>query len=166
MNLHSHFPSKATSDDGLDEVAIPQRGDVIEGKYRVEELLGQGGMAAVVAATHLHLDERVAIKVLLPQWTEDADLVDRFMREGRAAIKIRSEHVVRVHDVGTSFGRPYLVLEYLQGRDLDKLVAEGGPLPSAVAVDYLLQACEAIAEAHVLGTIHRDLKPANLFLTH
>jgi len=168
MTVRAQFPiTQAPSQEELEATAaIPKKGDVLDGKYRIEELLGQGGMAAVLAATHLHLDERVAIKVLLPQWAEDAELVDRFMREGRAAIKIRSEHVVRVLDVGTSFGRPYLVLEYLQGKDLDALIATKGPLPPSVAVDYLLQACEAIAEAHVSGIIHRDLKPANLFLTH
>jgi serine/threonine protein kinase len=147
-------------------LAVPQPGEVLDGKYRIEGTLGQGGMAVVLAATHLHLEERVAIKVLLPQWAEDPEFVERFMREGRSAIKIRSEHVVRVLDVGVIEGRPYLVMEYLEGSDLDQLLASGGPLPVHVAVDYLLQASEAIAEAHASGIIHRDLKPANLFLTH
>jgi serine/threonine-protein kinase len=146
-------------------IRIPQPGEILDGKYRIEGTLGQGGMAIVLAATHLHLDERVAIKLLLPQWAEEPEFLERFMREGRSAIKIRSEHVVRVLDVGVVDARPYLVMEYLEGSDLDVALAAGGPMPVDGAVDYLLQACEAIAEAHAHGIIHRDLKPANLFLT-
>ena len=144
---------------------LPQPGDSLDCKYRIEGILGMGGMAVVLAARHVALDERVAIKLLLPQWAEDPALVERFMREGRAATKIRSEHVVRVHDVGRVFGRPYLVMELLEGEDLEDLVARQGPLPIPVAADLLLQAGEAIAEAHASGIVHRDLKPANLFLT-
>ena len=146
--------------------SIPGPGAILDEKYRIERVIGQGGMAVVLSAMHLHLDERVAIKLMLPQWAEDPELVERFMHEGRAATKIRSEHVVRVHDVGLVFERPYLVMEYLEGSDLDQLIAARGKLPVETAIDYLLQACEAIAEAHVGGIIHRDLKPANLFLTH
>ncbi len=156
----------AHADGESSAFAVPRPGEILDGKYRIEGTLGQGGMAIVLAATHLHLEERVAIKLLLPQWAEDPEFIDRFMREGRSAIKIRSEHVVRVLDVGVVEARPYLVMEYLEGSDLDALIATGGPLPVSVAVDYLLQACEAIAEAHASGIIHRDLKPANLFLTH
>ncbi len=145
---------------------IPEVGAIFDGKFRIDGLLGQGGMAIVLAATHLQLDQRVAIKVLLPEAGIDPEIVHRFLQEGRSASKIRSEHVVRVLDVGVHDERPYLVLEYLDGVDLDVFLAQSGPLPGALAVDYLLQACEAIAEAHVSGIIHRDLKPANLFLTH
>src|SRR5439155_5034200 len=110
--------------------------------------------------------DRVALKVLLPRCARTPDLVERFMREGRAATRIRSEHVVRVFDVGIAGERPYLVMEYLEGKDLDRLLEDTGALPVAVAVDYVLQAGEAIAEAHAIGVVHRDLKPANLFLTH
>ena len=144
---------------------LPLPGEIFDGKYRIERSIGQGAMAVVLEATHLHLQDRVAIKLLLPQWTENADLVERFMREGRAATRIRSEHVVRVFDVGVSDGHPYLVMEYLDGSDLDQLLERDGRVPLATAIDYLLQACEAIAEAHVRGIVHRDLKPANLFLT-
>ena len=123
-------------------------------------------MGIVFAATHLRLDEKVALKLLLPQWAEDAAIVERFMREGRASIKIRSEHVVRVLDVGMVAEQPYLVLEYLAGKDLDALVKAEGALPIPGSIDCILQACEALAEAHMAGIIHRDLKPANLFLTH
>jgi eukaryotic-like serine/threonine-protein kinase len=91
--------------------------------------------------------------------------VQRFLREGRTAVKIRNEHVARVMNVDrTADGRPYMVMEYLEGLDLGTLVRRRGPLEVVVAVDYVLQACEALAEAHALGIVHRDLKPANLFL--
>ena len=144
---------------------LPQAGEIFDGKYRIERTIGQGAMAVVLEATHLQLEDRVAIKLLLPQWAADPALVERFMREGRAATRIRSEHVVRVFDVGVAGAHPYLVMEYLDGYDLDRVLAQEGPLPVGLAIDYLLQACEAIAEAHVHGVIHRDLKPANLFLT-
>ena len=141
-------------------------GQVLANKYRVERIIGQGGFGVVVAAHHLQLDERVAIKVLLPEIASRPDAVARFLREGRATIKIRSEHVVRVLDVGTlESGAPFLVMEYLEGQDLAALLARRGPLAPWLAVDHVLQACEALAEAHALGIVHRDLKPANLFLT-
>ncbi len=143
---------------------MPAVGDVFAGKYRIERVLGAGGMGVVFAAVHLHLDERVALKVLRPTHVDDEDIVARFLREGRAAVKIRSEHVCRVIDVGADSGLPFLVLEYLDGTDLSKLVADASGLPIPVAVDYVLQACEAIAEAHARGVVHRDLKPSNLFL--
>ena len=145
---------------------LPREGDLFDGKYRIGSVLGVGGMAEVVGAKHLGFDEMVAIKILLPECCDDPAVVERFVQEGKTAIKIRSEHVVRMLDVGMVAGRAYLVMEYLAGKDLDALVKETGPLPFATAIDMLLQACEAIGEAHALGIIHRDLKPANLFLTH
>jgi serine/threonine-protein kinase len=142
-------------------------GDVLAGKYRVERVLGSGGMGIVVAARHMHLGERVAIKFLLPTALAHDEVVQRFLQEGRAAVRIRSEHVGRVFDVGTlESGSPYLVMEYLEGSDLGCVLQERGVLPVDVAVDYVLQASEAIAEAHSLGMVHRDLKPANLFVTN
>jgi len=141
-------------------------GQVLAGKFQIERVLGVGGMGIVVAARHLQLEERVAIKFLQPDALRDPVIVTRFLREAKAAAKIRSEHVARVFDVGTlENGTPYLVMEYLEGSDLAEAVKQRGPLPVAVAVDYLLQACEAIAEAHAAGIIHRDLKPSNLFVT-
>jgi len=143
-------------------------GDVVAGKYRVDRVLGAGGMGVVVAATQLDLDRKVAIKFLLPSALQSADVVARFSREARAAAKIQSEHVARVIDVGTldgaRGGAPYMVMEYLEGTDLAQRVAAGGGLPVAEAVRYVLEACEALAEAHAAGIVHRDLKPANLFL--
>ncbi|MBK8212861.1 MAG: protein kinase [Myxococcales bacterium] len=142
-------------------------GDVLAGKYRVDRVLGAGGMGVVVAATHEDLDQKVAIKLLLPTMLENADLVRRFLREGRAAAKLKSEHVAKVIDVGRlETGAPYMVLEYLDGGDLSEVLKSEGPLPVATAVRFILQAIEAVAEAHAVKIIHRDLKPQNLFLTH
>ncbi len=142
-----------------------REGDVLAGKYRIERVLGVGGMGVVVAATHLQLDQRVALKFLLPDAMQDGAVVARFAREARAAAKIQSEHVARVIDVGTlESGSPYMVMEYLQGRDLADVLAERKVFPAEEAVGFVLQACEAIAEAHAASIVHRDLKPANLFL--
>lgn len=150
------------------EVKAPvSEGDMLAGKYRVDRILGAGGMGIVVAATHAELDQKVAIKFLLPHMVENSDLVRRFMREGRLAGKLKSEHVAKVIDVGRlDDGAPYMVLEYLEGKDLSEVLKEQGPLPVHIAVMFILQAIEAIAEAHATKLIHRDLKPQNLFLTH
>jgi eukaryotic-like serine/threonine-protein kinase len=146
--------------------SLPSPGTVIAGKYRVDGVLGRGGMGVVLSATHLHLREKVAIKLLHASRRANAGAIERFMREARAASRIRGEHVVRVFDVGMLDDEtPYLVMEHLAGVDLSAHVAARGPLPTELAVDYVLQACEALAEAHAHGIVHRDLKPANLFLT-
>ncbi len=124
-------------------------------------------MGVVVAAKHLQLEQQVAIKFVLPHAVGDAEAMERFAREARAAVKLRSEHVARVLDVGTlPGGAPYMVMEYLAGRDLGDMIETTGPLSPTDAVDFVLQACEAIAEAHANGIVHRDLKPRNLFVTH
>ncbi|MCA9587667.1 MAG: serine/threonine protein kinase, partial [Myxococcales bacterium] len=144
---------------------IPKAGDVLAGKYEVEHVLGQGGMGVVVAARHKQLDQRVALKFLLPEAMAHAQVVERFAREARAAARIKGEHVARVIDVGEMEGGiPYMVLEYLEGRDLGAALAADGPLPVGDAVRYVLETCEALAEAHAAGIVHRDLKPANLFI--
>jgi serine/threonine-protein kinase len=141
-------------------------GEVIAGKYRVERLLGQGGMGVVLAGRHVHLEEQVAIKLMLSEAAFSSEAVARFLREAKAAARLESAHVARVSDVGTlPDGRPYMVMEYLDGADLSQVLAQSGPLPIQDAVDYVLQASEAIAEAHSIGIVHRDLKPSNLFLT-
>ncbi|WP_434047258.1 MULTISPECIES: serine/threonine-protein kinase [Sorangium] len=138
-------------------------GQILSGKYRVESILGQGGMGVVVAALHEQLQQRVAIKLLHPG--ANAEMVERFVREARAAVRLKSEHVARVLDVGTlETGAPFMVMEYLDGSDLQQTLRQRGPLELEEAVGYVLEACEAIAEAHAAGIIHRDLKPANLFL--
>ncbi|HTQ47282.1 MAG TPA: serine/threonine-protein kinase [Polyangiaceae bacterium] len=146
------------------EVVGVAPGDLLAGKYRVERVLGSGGMGVVVSAHHLQLDEKVAIKFLLPAAVTKPDVLARFEREARAAVKIKSEHVARVIDVGRlETGAPYMVMEYLEGGDLRSWLKERGAMPPEQAAEFVLQACEAIAEAHALGIVHRDLKPANLF---
>jgi serine/threonine-protein kinase len=140
-------------------------GVLLGGKYRVARVLGRGGMGTVLLARHEVLDQRFAIKLLLGSMTDQPDAIARFMREARAAAKLQSEHVARVTDVGTFEGiGPYMVMEYLSGLDLGQLVEARGPLPISDAVDYVLEALDAVSEAHSIGIIHRDLKPSNLFL--
>jgi serine/threonine-protein kinase len=141
-------------------------GSILAGKYRVMRVLGEGGMGVVLAARHVDLEEDVAIKVLHDSGARDDETVARFLREAKASARIRSDHVVRVRDVGRlSNGLPFMVMELLEGLDLGQVLAQNGPLSLGVAVDYVLQASEAIAEAHAIGIVHRDLKPSNLFLT-
>ncbi len=122
-------------------------------------------MGVVLAATHEQLDQRVALKFLLPAVAARPVLVQRFLREARAAVKIHSEHVARVLDVGSlPDGMPYMVMEFLEGEDLSEMLGTSGTPPVPEAVGFVLQACEALAEAHALGIVHRDIKPANLFL--
>ena len=148
----------------LGTTAGVREGEVVGEKYLVERILGVGGMGIVVAARHLQLETKVAIKFLLPAMMEHEEMVSRFAREARAAVRITSEHVARVLDVGTlPNGAPYMVMEFLEGGDLGAWLRERGPLPIEVAVDFVLQACVAVAEAHSLGIVHRDLKPSNLF---
>jgi serine/threonine protein kinase len=141
-------------------------GEVIAEKYRLEGEIGRGGIGVVFAAEHLTLRRRVALKFLRMEVASDPEVVERFLREARAAARLRSEHVARVMDAGAvESGAAYMVMELLEGRDFDAVLAEDGPLPIDAAVDYVMQACEAVAEAHALGIVHRDLKSANLFLT-
>jgi serine/threonine-protein kinase len=144
----------------------PSEGELIAGKYRVERTLARGGMGAVYLARHVELDQLMAVKMMLPEAAKNPEAVTRFMREARAAVKIKSNHVVRVTDVGTlPSGLPYMAMEYLEGKDLREVLAERGRLPLEEAAEYMLQALEALAEAHARGIVHRDLKPGNLFLT-
>ena len=141
-------------------------GMLLAGKYRIERVLGEGGMGVVLAATNEALRQRVAIKLLRTGALANAKALGRFEREARAAASLRSNHVARVLDVGKlEDGRPYMVMEHLEGRDLGDVIDHSVELPVGEAVEYVLQACEAIAEAHAAGIIHRDLKPKNLFLT-
>jgi serine/threonine-protein kinase len=144
----------------------PPRDSVIAGKYRVESTLGFGGMGVVLAARHLQLDERVAIKILRDDVTLDSEHIERFLREAQAAVRLKSEHVARISDVGTlPDGKPYMVMELLEGMDLGRLLQDQGQLARPLAVDLVLQTCDALAEAHAIGIVHRDIKPTNLFIT-
>ncbi len=141
-----------------------REGEVLAGKYRIERVLGSGGMGMVLAAHHVGLDTKVAIKLLRPEMHGNAEAVGRFAIEARAAARITSEHVARVFDVGAlEDGAPYIVMEFLDGSDLSERLRVEGRLSITQAVDFVLQACEALAEAHDAGIVHRDLKPSNLF---
>ncbi len=144
---------------------VPQPGDVVAGKYTIVRVLGEGGMGIVYEATHQRLRQRVALKMLLPSMLEHEVIVSRFDREARAAAQLRGRHCVRVKDVDvTADGLPYMVMDLLEGHDLEVEIERRGWLPVPEAVDYVLQACAAMVEAHQLGIVHRDLKPSNLFL--
>jgi serine/threonine-protein kinase len=143
-----------------------EAGQVLAGEYRVEQVLGQGGMGVVLAAQHLELETKVALKLLLSHAAFDEAAQARFLREARASVRLKNDHIAQVFDVGRlEDGTPFIVMEHLAGSDLSKHVEQRGPLSIVDAVDYCVQACEAIAEAHSVGIVHRDLKPANLFLT-
>ena len=157
-----------TSSVVRDEAAVPAPGggEVVSAKYRLLRPLGEGGMGLVFEAEHLRLRQSVAIKFLRPEVLALPDALERFEREARASARIRGPHVVRVLDVDTDErGRPYMVMELLRGRDLEAELRALGPLTVEAAVDLVLQACVAVAQAHAAGVVHRDLKPSNLFLT-
>ncbi|NVB79429.1 MAG: protein kinase [Kofleriaceae bacterium] len=144
----------------------PPRDTVLLGKYRVESTLGFGGMGLVIKAHNLALDEDVAIKILREDVQLDDDNITRFLREAKNAVRLKSEHVARIRDVGTfDDGRPYMVMELLEGLDLGKALLDIGRVDAQHAADLMLQTCDAIAEAHSLGIVHRDIKPTNLFVT-
>jgi serine/threonine-protein kinase len=135
------------------------------GKYELRRILGKGGMGLVILALHRELEQLVAIKLLHAELA-NSEFLPRFKREARAAIRIRSPHVARVMDVGDlASGVPFIVMEYLEGSDLCQLVATQGALQPSVAVEFMLQALDAMSEAHAARIVHRDIKPANLFLT-
>ena len=140
-------------------------GQLLAGKYRVDRVLGEGGMGLLVAATDLSRQERVALKLIRPEALRVPELVERFRREAATASRLTSAHVVRVRDVGAfEGGAPYLVMELLDGEDLAAILLRCGRLSVGHAVDVVLQACHALAEAHALGIVHRDVSPANLFV--
>jgi serine/threonine protein kinase len=150
----------------LDERFPPAPGSLIDGKFVISELIGNGGSGVVLAAHHRSLGRLVAIKFMHPEDAASPDLVTRFLREARATSQLRSEHVVGIIDVGTlPSGIPYFVMEHLTGTDLATRLSEQGPFTIDEVLDYVLQALEAIAEAHRHGIVHRDLKPANILLT-
>jgi serine/threonine-protein kinase len=144
-----------------------REGDIIAQRYKIERPLGVGGMGVVMAATHVVLHERVAIKLLLPELACNEEASQRFLREARASARIKSEHTARVNDVGTlDDGTPYMVMEYLEGETVAAILEAKGRLPIGEAIDYVLQACRALSSAHALSIVHRDMKPSNLFVAH
>ena len=170
--------AKAAIDDGVSGVrrgpedsprslARIRPGTVIDGKYLVERVLGQGGMGVVLAALHIESNKRVALKFLEVQSDEmPDDFHARFALEARVCAKLRNPHIARVHDVSVWQGTfPFMVMDYLEGEDLRSLRKRGAKLPLAQAIGYVVQICEGVGEAHAQGIVHRDLKPGNIFIT-
>jgi eukaryotic-like serine/threonine-protein kinase len=154
------------ADDTMSDVPVdPLIGRVFDGKYRLEEPLGGGGMGTVYRATHLLIERPVAIKVLSQRFVGDQTAQERFRREARAAGRMHHPNAVTVNDFGTTEdGWLYIVMELLEGRTLRDLLAHEAPLDPARAVSFMLQACSAVGAAHDANLIHRDLKPANIFI--
>jgi serine/threonine protein kinase len=139
-------------------------GTVIANKFRIDRVIGRGAMGVVVEASDLMLNRKVAVKLILPQHAEDPQLRGRFIQEAHAMTRLKSEHIARVFEVGElEDGMLYLAMELLEGQSLEQLI-QGGPLPVADAVDLMLEALDAVSEAHELHLVHRDLKPSNMFL--
>jgi len=139
-------------------------GDMLAGKFRVERVVGRGGMGVVIEATNVQLDQKVALK-LLATGADDPSVVERFSREARAAARLRSEHVARVYDVGKdTLHGPFIVMEMLDGQTLADVIGSVGRVQMHRAIEYIIDACEGLAEAHARGIVHQDVKPANLFL--
>ena len=158
------MPGRVTATPAVPRLPVSV-GETIAAKYAVESVIGAGGMGVVVRARHLVLGSQVALKFMLPEIASDPEMRTRFSGEALRVAQMQSEHVARVLDVGElPTGIPYIVMEYAEGRDLSSLLKERGALPPSETVDYVLQACEAIAEAHSRGIVHRDIKPANLFV--
>jgi serine/threonine protein kinase len=140
-------------------------GRIIEGRYRILRVLGEGGMGTVYAAEHVEIGKGVAVKILHPQYSRQQDLVERFRREARAASRIGHPHIIDVTDFGTTEdGCAYFVMEHLDGIDLADVLAHERRLDPARAVQITIQICRALEAAHAAGVIHRDLKPENIFL--
>jgi eukaryotic-like serine/threonine-protein kinase len=155
--------TQVSSDDTL--FSPTPRATIVGGRYSLEQLVAEGGMALVYRGRHLELDQVVAIKLVRPELAFDAEATARFLNEARTIAKLKGPHVARVLDSGCSEpGRPFMVLEYLEGSDLRKLLDVNSNLPVDSAVSLVLEAAEALAEAHAAGIVHRDIKPENLFL--
>lgn len=141
-------------------------GQVLADRYRIERVVGEGGMGVVVLATHLILDQRVALKFLRREVMADAGAVERFVSEARAAAQVQADSVVRVHDVAAlDDGTPYIVMEFIDGADLGTILDPRGALTVEEAITYAFHACQALVETHEAGIVHGDLKPENLIVT-
>ena len=155
---------EATAPQDMDGIGVAM-GELVDGRYEVARVLGSGGMGVVVEAEHVSLRERVAIKLLKPHALTTKRARKRFIAEARAAARMRSEHIVKIRDVGElPSGAPFMVMDMLVGADLAAVMRQRSPLPQAEAVSIALQACAALATAHAAGIVHRDIKPGNLFL--
>ncbi|MFZ5889849.1 MAG: serine/threonine-protein kinase [Myxococcota bacterium] len=148
-----------------DSSTLDYAGKIVAGRYRVERMLGQGGMGSVWAGRHLTLGQLVAIKFIHPRLTNSVEALRRFDTEAKAAARLKTRHAVAVHDHGvTADSEPYIVMEYLDGESLEQMIRRRGRLPLAEVVAIIGQAARALIAAHEQGIVHRDLKPDNVFL--
>jgi eukaryotic-like serine/threonine-protein kinase len=159
-------PSSEISSESRGSQPPIAEGQIVGERYLIGPVIGEGGMGVVCAATHIALDAPVAVKVIRSELRDDPEFVQRFLNEARAAASLKDEHIARVHDVGQlDSGEPYLVMERLDGIELEAFMQQSGPLDESEAVDLVLQVCQGLAEAHAAALVHRDIKPANLFLS-
>ncbi len=161
-------PSTAAGDPGADTLQgrfTQLTGETIEGKYRLDHLIGEGGMAVVYKATQLNMDRPVVLKLMQWQLLGNDRAIRRFEQEARFTARVQHPNVVSVFDVGlTAGGQPYLVMEFIKGESLRDRLERNGPLPVREAMLVLIQVCRGLQEAHNAGLIHRDLKPENILL--
>jgi serine/threonine protein kinase len=147
-----------------EQAADALAGQLVGGRYRLHRKIGKGGMGVVYEAEHVGLDKRVAVKFLLDRFTDDPEVVERFHREARTASRIGQDHIIDVTDVGSDDGRPYIVMELLEGQDLGHVLADSGPMPAQRAVKVVRQILRGLDAAHGKGIVHRDMKPENVFV--
>jgi serine/threonine protein kinase len=143
---------------------MPQIGELLGGRYRLIEPLGEGGMATIYRAHDEQLGRDVAVKVLRPEYGRDSAFVARFRQEAQAAASLNHPNVVNVFDYGTDRGVPFIVMELIDGGDLQSLIREEAPLPPIAAAEIARQIADALAAAHARGIVHRDIKPSNVLL--
>src|SRR3954465_10092267 len=139
-------------------------GTVLDGRYRIEEEIARGGMGVIYRATHVTLELPRAVKVITPQFARDPRYLERFRTEATAAARIEHPNVVTVHDFGEVDGAPYLVMQYVEGVDLERLVEREGPLMPQRALSLLSQIADGLDAAHAKGVVHRDVKPSNILV--
>ncbi|HEX5063332.1 MAG TPA: protein kinase, partial [Kofleriaceae bacterium] len=140
-------------------------GKIVDGRYRVLEVIGRGGMGVVYRVEHLRMGKVAAMKVLHRDLAGDPDVIGRFEREAAAISKLFHPHTVQVFDFGTAGEALYLIMEFVRGIDLAQMIQRDGPMPWSRAAPLLAQVCGALQEAHELGIVHRDLKPENVLIT-
>ncbi len=158
-------PAISAADRRLSDSNQAWLGKIVDGRYKVLEVIGRGGMGVVYRVEHLRMGKIAAMKVLHRDLASDPDVVTRFEREAAAVSRLHHPHTVQVFDFGSASGALYLIMEYVRGQDLGHIVGRDGPMPWSRAAPLLAQICGALQEAHELGIVHRDLKPENVLIT-